>query len=194
MPNKLTIKICTYSDIIFYGLKDILEKLDAKIEYIKDINFFWNICPQTTNLIIIDSIFLFDKSFADKLKKSSYKNLFCLITSYPPMEIQSYFVDSFLLTDDSNSIISKIQNFLTSYTKEDSSETNNLLSEREIEVLKLLVSGLQNKEIADKLNISINTVLTHRKNITQKTGIKSVSGLTIYAVLKKIITLKDTKN
>ena len=54
---------------------------------------------------------------------------------------------------------------------------------REIEVLVLLVRGLINKEIADKLNISLTTVITHRKNITEKLGIKAVSGLAIYAVM-----------
>lgn len=58
-----------------------------------------------------------------------------------------------------------------------------LLSSREIEVLVLITKGLINKEIADKLNISLTTVITHRKNITEKLGIKSVSGLTIYAVM-----------
>lgn len=58
-----------------------------------------------------------------------------------------------------------------------------ILSPREIEVLVLITKGLINKEIADKLNISLTTVITHRKNITEKLGIKSVSGLTIYAVM-----------
>lgn len=57
------------------------------------------------------------------------------------------------------------------------------LSAREIEVLVLVTKGLINKEIADKLNISLTTVISHRKNITEKLGIKSVSGLTIYAVM-----------
>ena len=64
------------------------------------------------------------------------------------------------------------------------------LSDRETDVLKLLVTGLANKEIADKLNISPHTVITHRKNISQKTGIKSVSGLTIYAVVKGLISIE----
>lgn len=58
-----------------------------------------------------------------------------------------------------------------------------VLSAREIEVLVLITKGLINKEIADKLNISLTTIITHRKNITEKLGIKSVSGLTIYAVM-----------
>ncbi len=57
------------------------------------------------------------------------------------------------------------------------------LSPREVEVLRLVASGLINKEIADKLNISLTTVISHRKNIVEKLGIKTVSGLTIYAVM-----------
>lgn len=65
--------------------------------------------------------------------------------------------------------------------------TQNDLSKREIEVLQLIVRGCLNKEIADKLNISINTVLTHRKNITSKLGIKSVSGLSVYAMMNGLM-------
>ena len=57
-----------------------------------------------------------------------------------------------------------------------------ILSDREIEVLSLIVQGYINKEIADQLNIGITTVITHRKNIMEKLGMKSVSALTIYAV------------
>ena len=57
-----------------------------------------------------------------------------------------------------------------------------ILSDREIEVMSLIVQGYINKEIADKLNISLSTVITHRKNIMDKLGLRSVSALTIYAV------------
>ena len=58
-----------------------------------------------------------------------------------------------------------------------------ILSDREIEVMSLIVQGNINKEIADKLNIGLATVITHRKNIMDKLGLKSVSALTIYAVM-----------
>lgn len=58
-----------------------------------------------------------------------------------------------------------------------------ILSDREIEVMSLIVQGYINKEIADKLNIGLSTVITHRKNIMDKLGMKSVSALTIYAVM-----------
>lgn len=58
-----------------------------------------------------------------------------------------------------------------------------ILSDREIEVLSLIAQGLINKEIASQLNISLTTVISHRKNIMDKLGMKSVSALTIYAVM-----------
>ena len=58
-----------------------------------------------------------------------------------------------------------------------------ILSNRELEVMSLIVQGYINKEIADKLNIGLSTVITHRKNIMDKLGLKSVSALTIYAVM-----------
>ncbi len=70
-------------------------------------------------------------------------------------------------------------------------ESTAMLTNRETEVLRLIASGCINKEIADELNISINTVLTHRKNITAKLGIKSVSGLSLYAMMNGIIRPND---
>ena len=64
-----------------------------------------------------------------------------------------------------------------------SQQIEHLLSSREVEVLSLVAQGMINKEIAEKLNISITTVISHRKNIQDKLGVKSVSALTIYAVM-----------
>ena len=58
-----------------------------------------------------------------------------------------------------------------------------ILTDREIEVMSLIAQGFINKEIADRLNIGLSTVITHRKNIMDKLGMKSVSALTIYAVM-----------
>ena len=71
-----------------------------------------------------------------------------------------------------------------------SEPTNEVLSRRETEVLKYIADGLSNKEIAAKLFVSVRTVETHRERITGKLGIKSVAGLTKYAISKGIINLK----
>ena len=63
------------------------------------------------------------------------------------------------------------------------------LSAREKEILVCVAKGMLNKEIADHFNISIYTVITHRKNITRKTGIKTVAGLTVYALLNNLIDM-----
>ena len=66
-----------------------------------------------------------------------------------------------------------------------------ILSNRELEVLSLIVQGYINKEIADKLNIGLATVITHRRNIMDKLGIKSVSALTIYDVMHGYVDIND---
>jgi len=63
------------------------------------------------------------------------------------------------------------------------------LSAREKEILVSVAKGMLNKEIADQYNISIYTVISHRKNITRKTGIKTVAGLTVYAILNNLIDM-----
>lgn len=65
------------------------------------------------------------------------------------------------------------------------------LSDREKEVLACVARGMMNKEIADELKISINTVITHRKNITRKTEIKTVPGLTVYAILNNLVDINS---
>jgi len=79
-------------------------------------------------------------------------------------------------------------NLLSFKDVESREENESELSNREIDVLKLITQGFINKEIADKLNISLNTVLSHRKNIMSKLGIKTVSGLTFYSIANGYIS------
>jgi DNA-binding NarL/FixJ family response regulator len=113
-----------------------------------------------------------------------------LIYAFYNPQILSLFNSTINILDLPDVIANTIQNILEG-NKSNSAQASYVLSDREIDVLKQLAAGMANKEIADRLNISINTVITHRKNISQKTGIKSVSGLTIYAVVKKLITLEN---
>lgn len=103
--------------------------------------------------------------------------------------ILAMFDDVIYINDPAVKITGSVQKLLSPDYRQKTGQED--LSERETDVLKLVVTGLSNKEIAEKLNISTHTVITHRKNISQKTGIKSVSGLTIYAVLKELISVND---
>lgn len=99
-----------------------------------------------------------------------------------------------LLPNDSETImVEKLQNFFSVQTIDEHAPENSVLSAREIDILKEVAQGYSNKEIADRLFISINTVITHRKNLTEKLGIKTISGLTVYALMNKLINPEDVK-
>jgi regulator of cell morphogenesis and NO signaling len=65
------------------------------------------------------------------------------------------------------------------------------LSEREKEIVICVAKGMANKEIADHLCLSVNTVTTHRRNIARKLQIHSSAGITIYAIVNKLVTLSE---
>lgn len=67
------------------------------------------------------------------------------------------------------------------------------LGEREKDVIVALVQGMTNKEIADHLCISVNTVITHRRNIARKLQIHSPAGLTIYAIVNNLVDISSVK-
>ena len=100
----------------------------------------------------------------------------CLIDKFP--------VKTVSVNDGIEKIEMEIRNLLSFA---DNISKREQLSLRELDVLKEIAKGKINKEIADSLNISINTVITHRKNISSKLGIRTASGLSIYAIMNGII-------
>ena len=82
---------------------------------------------------------------------------------------------------------------ITTMIRNSDTEQNEPISEREKDVIIGVVQGLQNKEIADKLCISVNTVITHRRNIARKLQIHSSSGLTIYAIVNGLVDISSVK-
>lgn len=72
-------------------------------------------------------------------------------------------------------------------------DSEQIISKRETEILRYLVIGLTNQEVADKLFLSVHTVMTHRKKITKKLGIKTVSGLTVYALMNNIVDIREVE-
>lgn len=95
------------------------------------------------------------------------------------------------LLEDKETLTRKIRDLLENQ-EEGHSETRAMeLSPREITIVRLVSLGLTNRQIAERLYLSAHTVMTHRKNIISKLGIKSVSGLTIYAIVNNIITIEE---
>ena len=110
-----------------------------------------------------------------------------LVTSYVDAGILKQFKDVIEINDSKQKVVTKIFNLLSDNKLTQDKPESVELSNRETDVLVALVKGLTNKEISDKLYISVHTVITHRKNIVRKTGIKSVSGLTVYALLNNLV-------
>lgn len=117
--------------------------------------------------------------------------LFALVYGYTEAEVLKQYNGIIEITDDAATITKRLKQTIESHQESTDTTDNYELSEREKEILSSVAHGMTNKEIADTHNISIHTVISHRKNITRKTGIKTVSGLTVYALLNNMIDYSD---
>jgi DNA-binding NarL/FixJ family response regulator len=149
-------------------------------------------------LALVVNVDLLKELSASELKKltSRKKQLFIIgLTSSledENLENKVVFSQIISLSEQKTSIVKKLRIVLSQIdAMSENPSSSSELSEREIEILKDVALGLSNKEIAEKNFISPHTVITHRKNITRKLGIKTVSGLTIYAILNKYIGMDE---
>ena len=110
-----------------------------------------------------------------------------VIFDYASREAMKNYDETISIYDSPATVISKLRNSLTHTSGKSRADSREELSAREKEILVCVARGMLNKEIADRYHISIYTVITHRKNITRKTGIKTVAGLTVYALLNNLI-------
>jgi len=95
-------------------------------------------------------------------------------------------------TDDAKDVlIKKMTDIFCPGNTDPENGPQELLSKREKTILVYLCKGLTNKQIADKLYLSAHTVNTHRKNISNKLGIRSLSGLTVFAILNDLISIEE---
>ncbi len=101
--------------------------------------------------------------------------------------------EQFAICDDVDMLAAKI-NHLLHTEEEDKAFEQEQLSQREKEIITCVVKGMTNKAIADKLYLSIHTVITHRRNIARKLQIHSPAGLTIYAIVNKLVELSEIRD
>lgn len=145
------------------------------------------------DILIVNPLQFVNREKETRKIRKQYPSMSVAGIDYGIIQKQSMLTDlSFTLYDSAEHIIhllSKLDKKNRAVGLQENEDDN--LTKREIEVLTGLVNGKMNKEIADSLHISIHTVVRHRKNITMKTGIRSQSGLTIYAISKKIVAIED---
>lgn len=108
---------------------------------------------------------------------------------YSPAALRAY--DAVIsVVDETETLAATLRPFLMSDHAEPQTDREPL-STREKEIVTLVVKGLTNKEIAERLFLSVHTVITHRRNIARKLEIHSATGLTIYAIVNKLVDLSD---
>jgi DNA-binding CsgD family transcriptional regulator len=183
------------SQIIYEGVYAILSQSDigciiCKVDSLDDLE---EILPsRRVDLLIVNPLLLVNREKEIKRIRKNHPDFSIVGIHLGIVDNQSLALldSSFTLFDTAEQILSRLEKTGTGNESKLPTNDDNL-TERELDVLTQLVHGHSNKEIADSLNISIHTVMTHRKNIAAKTGIRSQSGLTIYAISKKIVQIED---
>ena len=185
------------STMLRIGLEQLLRELpDAEVVFSTDNlnSLSARINALRPDILIVNPL-LFDYAKRATLRAEfdqlSNLRLVGLITSYIESQHQRQFSGIIELNDDFQRVKSTLNQVANSIQTDNDEPDTDPLSDREKDVLICLSKGLKNNEIADQLNISVHTVITHRKNIVRKTGIKSVAALTVYAILNNLIEEKD---
>lgn len=188
--NRCNIVIIEPSHIIVEGMRRILEGAsDLSIIHVAGKMTGIDVHIHKADVVILNPRVMASEEIPTLLhhlrKINDQINIIALHTHYESVNVMKHFEHIIELDSDTPSIIEKIRSAQASAgtTKQESDD----LSLREKEVLVAVAKGLTNKEIADSLNISIHTVIAHRKNISSKIGIKSIPGLTLYAMTNGLL-------
>lgn len=183
------------SFLIRKGLVAIIDKIPNSKILLKADNeeeLLEGIPHKEADILIINESF-FEKK--ENIKQfNQLRNLYTICLSLKAdCKINEVHIDAYInINEGQKSILKKINKIISdNLSKNNIEKIPEEISKREADILKYIALGYSNKEIADKLFLSTHTVVTHRKNITRKLGIKTVPGLTIYAIINKIIDIND---
>lgn len=189
--SKYNVIIIEPSEMIVRGLNSLLTEAEQFriLDTFSDVAKFneHSSLRQATDIIIINPALV---SYG---KRGTIRTLFpegwlvALLYSYVDRDTLVQFDESIEVYDKPSKIINKLEQMASSDKSTKTGAEAGDISDREKEILVAVAKGMMNKEIADLYNISIHTVMAHRKNISRKTGIKSVSGFVVYALLNNYI-------
>ncbi len=182
------------SAVIVAGLQSIISRVPQLnvVGVLSDLNRLTErVAPLHPDLVIINP------TLAEFHKRNQIKNLFpqtiliALLYNCFDQDVIQQFQGVIHIYDDPRKILHTLQTAVTEPQSEEVTQDGGDLSEREKEILVAVAKGMMNKEIAAQFNLSIHTVISHRKNISRKTGIRSVSGFVVYALLNNLIEEQD---
>lgn len=197
MRKNINIIIAETSDLLYEGLSTIFYQSEyacfvSRLLSFEDIET--TLANKNIDVLLINPILTFSNGKGIKSLKKNYPYLLIGCINMNMLDNNTILLYDFILNiyDSSNQMLSVIKKQMdlkqVSNTDNDEDEA---LSERESEVLLQIIKGHTNKQIADILHISVHTVISHRRNVMIKTGIRSQAGLALYAVSKSLISLDD---
>ncbi len=197
MPQRLIVILVEGSYIIQSGIELLIQEIpDLVLTEVYDgteKKLVDKIQQKKPDVVIINPNILNEtvRSVANQLNKNGVF-LVGLVDNNTPDNLCSLFKLCMNINDGKYELLEILKNIAGNKTSGNAKKTTiSELTNRELTILKQVVFGLTNQEIADKLFLSIHTITTHRKNITRKLGIKTVSGLTVYALINKIVELGE---
>ena len=197
--NNIKIVIAENSLILRSGISAVLKRL-SDYNYTFSINEVSNMDAfmlfsrlHRPEIAIINPLFLGGVSIANYKRDNPDTKVVALVSGYFDNKTLADFDGSISIFDDLDTVNDTISSVLHIEEDDDNIETEQL-SQREKEIIGCVVKGLTNKAIAEKLSISIHTVITHRRNISKKLQIHSSAGLAIYAIVNKIVEIQDIKS
>ncbi len=199
--RSLTIVVAESSVIIRSGLSAVLKRLPnldihpVEVASVEALSNYANL--HRPDVIIVNPAL--EGGFNLGVFKGAHTRLghtryVALLASVTTNNLLKEYDDHFSICDELDAIAAKL--FSLTHTPEEEEEKeseNETLSQREKEIITCVVKGMTNKAIADKLYLSIHTVITHRRNIARKLQIHSPAGLTIYAIVNKLVELNEIK-
>lgn len=195
--NNIKIVIAENSLILKSGISAVLRRLSDYTFSINEVSnmdaFMMFSRLHRPEIAIINPMFLGGFSIATYKRDNPDTKVVALVSGYFDNKTLSEFDGSISIFDELDTINDTITAILHIEEDEEAIETEQL-SQREKEIIGCVVKGLTNKAIAEKLSISIHTVITHRRNISKKLQIHSSAGLAIYAIVNKIVELQDIKS
>lgn len=192
--KRIKVAILLPSPIIETAIVSYMSQLpqNIEIERIQISNYVEKIIDLNPSILIADSTILSINDIERlRLEISERMQIVAVFYTAMPSALINAYNESISIYDSEDVIKAILMRVISS--REDDEEQK-VLSQREKDVIIGVVKGLSNKEIAQEMNISVNTVMTHRRNIVSKLQIHSPAGLTIYAIVSKLVRLDEIKS
>lgn len=188
----LNIILCTPSPIEFNGLCTLLRNIrefSISFRAVEPASIISNPkLPSNADLFICDPVAVAIPTLHNiKEAAPDIKLVLLYHTALPQSYVKEFDAAVSIYDSEAN-----IEQAITSlFTNKKASDIATELTQREKEIVIGVVKGMSNKEIANMIHVSVNTVMTHRRNIAAKLEIHSPAGLTVYALMSNLITLEE---